>query len=91
MITALFSLAFCLIGIFGGWFVAEKYFQFIIATQEDPHDFEHLFEKNPHPEIFENDGTINRGDYIYVQFPPGFDPEDMSSYSIEELDEEEDF
>lgn len=90
--TLLFSLAFLLIGLFGGWFLAEKYVAYMLASHQEPHDFEDLFEKNPHPEIFDGKGGIDRGEYIYIDFPPGFRPEDMSKYKIEELDldEEED-
>lgn len=87
--TLLFSLAFLLIGLIGGWFLAEKYVSYMMMNTQEPHDFEELFEKNPHPEIFDVGGDINRGEYIYVEFPPGFDPKDMSKYRVEELDQDD--
>ena len=90
MITALFSLVFLAIGLFGGWFLAEKYMALVAMNMQEPHDFEQLFEENPHPEIFEADGSINRGDYIYIDFPPGFDPSDLANFTITELDPDED-
>ena len=82
MVVILFSLSFLLIGFFGGWFVAEKY---IALIQHERHGFEELFEENPHPEIFKQDGTIDRGDYMVMNFEPGydpdeFDPEDLAEY-----------
>ena len=35
-----------------------------------------LFRENPHPELFDADGEINRGDYITMMFDPGFDPDE---------------
>ena len=89
MITALLAILFLLVGLFGGWFAAEKYMALVALNMQEPHAFEHLFENNPHPEIFEEDGTINRGDYIFVDFPPGFDPSDMADYTITEIDDED--
>lgn len=92
MITILFSLAFCLIGIIAGWLVSEKYQAYLLLSSEPEHDFEHLFENNPHPEIYNEDGTLNKEEYIYIEFPPGFKPEDLKGYYIGEIDEEdEDF
>ena len=89
MITILFSLAFCLIGIFGGWFFAEKYQTYLMVTAQPEHDFEHLFRNNPHPEIYDNEGVLDRGEYIYIEFPPGFDPDNMQDYYIGEIDPED--
>ncbi len=65
--------ALCLVvGIIGGWMAAERYIAFM---QHIEHDFEDLFAKNPHPELFDADGNIDRGDYMAITFDPGFDPE----------------
>ena len=65
--------ALCLIvGTLGGCFAAEKYIAFMQHTE---HDFEELFKKTPHPELFDEEGKIDRGDYTAITFDPGFDPE----------------
>ncbi len=64
------ALAF-VVGLTFGWLAAERYIAFM---QHVEHDFEELFEKNPHPELFDVDGNINRGDYMAITFDPGFDP-----------------
>ena len=69
----LFSFLFFAIGLTLGWMGAERYIAFMQHTE---HDFEELFEENPHPEIFGKDGKVHRGDYMAVQFDPGFDPEE---------------
>ena len=64
--------ALCLlVGIIGGWMAAERYIAFMQHTE---HDFEELFAKNPHPELFDEDGNLDRGDYTAISFDPGFDP-----------------
>ena len=64
--------ALCLVvGIIGGWMSAERYIAFM---QHVEHDFETLFKENPHPELFDADGNIDRGDYMAITFDPGFDP-----------------
>ena len=52
---------------------AERYLAFM---QHQEHDFEHLFKKNPHPELFDADGDLDRGEYITMVFDPGFDPDE---------------
>lgn len=89
MITALLSIAFLLIGVFGGWFAAEKYMAFVALSMEEPHVYEDLFQENPHPEIFDDNGEINRGEYMCIDFPPGFVPADMADYYIGEIDEDD--
>ena len=64
--------ALCLVvGIIGGWFAAERYIAFMQHTE---HDFEELFAKNPHPELYDDEGNLDRGDYMAISFDPGFDP-----------------
>ena len=72
MILALFSFLFLIVGIVVGWFSAERYIAFM---QHNEHEFEELFKENPHPELFNKKGELNRGDYITMVFDPGFDPE----------------
>ena len=80
--------ALCLVvGIIGGWMAAERYIAFM---QHVEHDFEELFDKNPHPELFDADGNIDRGDYMAITFDPGFDPEKWdpeTDISLDEFDE----
>ena len=52
------------------------------------HEFEDLFQNNPHPELFDSEGNLFRGDYTVLNIPPGFDPETESFY-IEEPEDEE--
>ena len=69
----LFSLLFLLVGLVIGWVGAERYKAFMEHTE---HDFEQLFKENPHPELYDKDGDLNRGEYITMVFDPGFDPEE---------------
>ena len=80
MYTVLFSILFLAVGLLGGWFVYEKYQALMLMHEEYPHEFEHLFEHNPHPEIFDADGNIDRGEYYVINFPPDFDPEEDGFY-----------
>ena len=91
MITTLLSVGFLLIGLIGGWFIADKYNNYLMATAIPTHDFEHLFENNPHPEIYDSEGNINRGEYIAIDFPPGFNPSDLTTgeFYIDEYGDED--
>ena len=75
VITMLFSFAFLSIGFISGWLGAER---FIAYMNFEKHDFEDLFKKNPHPELFDKEGNIDRGDYMAITFEPGFDPENFN-------------
>ena len=82
----LFCSLFLLIGLTVGWLGAERYVAFLTHTR---HTYENLFDKNPHPEIYDEDGKINREDYMSITFDPGFDPADFDSEDIL-LEEDED-
>ena len=69
----LFSVLFLLVGLVVGWMAAERYIAFMQHTE---HDFEELFQENPHPELYDKDGDLNRGDYISLHFDPGFNPDE---------------
>ena len=69
----LISFLFLAVGLIIGWIGAERYIAFM---QHNEHEFDELFEENPHPEIFGKDGKVDRGDYITMVFDPGFDPEE---------------
>tara|TARA_B100000427_G_C15463918_1_gene575345 strand:+ start:184 stop:456 length:273 start_codon:yes stop_codon:yes gene_type:complete len=75
VITLLFSFAFLSIGLIGGWLGAER---FLTYMNTERHDFEDLFQNNPHPELFDSEGNIDRGDYMAITFEPGFDPENFN-------------
>jgi hypothetical protein len=66
-------------GLVAGWFASDKYNTMLIART---HDFEELFEKNPHPEIFDEKGKINRSDYMSINFDLGYDPDDFDPEDI---------
>ena len=77
--------ALCLIvGTLLGWLGAEKYIAFM---QHVEHDFEQLFKENPHPEIYNKEGKIDRGDYMALQFETGFDPEEWDPETDIEIQE----
>ena len=82
----LFSFLFLIVGFVGGWMGAERYIAFMQHTE---HDFEKLFKENPHPELFNADGELNREDYITMVFDPGFDPEQWDPETDIHIDEEE--
>ena len=77
---------FLLNGILLGWIGAERYIAFLAKTR---HEYEELFEENPHPELYGKDGKINRGDYMSIVFDPGFDPKDFDPEDIKLMDDEE--
>ena len=52
------------------------------------HEFEDLFQNNPHPELFDAEGNLDRGEYMVINFPPDFDPETEGWY-LENPDEDE--
>ena len=68
----LISFLFFVVGITIGWISSERYTAFMNHIE---HEHEKLFKKNPHPELFDEDGSLDRGEYITMVFDPGFDPE----------------
>ena len=79
------------------WIASEKYFTHIallkakvLLEQQNAqlfrHEFEDLFENNPHPELFDAEGNLDRGDYMVINFPPDFDPE-VQGWFVEDPDE----
>ena len=69
----LISEIFLILGVVVGWLAADKFLEMRDAKR---HHFEDLFESNPHPEIFNKDGDIDRGEYMSINFEPGYDPEE---------------
>tara|TARA_R110002012_G_scaffold251126_2_gene429052 strand:- start:307 stop:567 length:261 start_codon:yes stop_codon:yes gene_type:complete len=74
-----------LVGIVAGWFFSDKYNDFMNFVE---HDFEDLFKKNPHPELYDEDGNLHRGDYMVITFPPDYDP-DKDEFYIDGPEDEE--
>lgn len=85
MSLILFCSLFLLIGVTVGWLGAERYVAFLTHKR---HEYEELFEENPHPEIFDKKGKINRGDYMAITFEPGYDPAMDGIELIEEDDDD---
>ena len=77
--TILFSVNFLLVGLVLGWFGAEKYREFINKTS---HEFDELFKTNPHPELYDKDGKLNKGEYMYINFDLGYDPDEFDPEDI---------
>ena len=72
------------VGVMLGWLSAERYIAFMQHTE---HEHEELFKKNPHPELYDDEGEILRGDYTSIIFDPGFDPEKWDPETDITLDE----
>jgi hypothetical protein len=68
------------LGIIGGWVASEKFTEYLSFRR---HHFEELFEKNPHPELIDDEGNIDRGEYITLNFEPGYDPDDFDPGDLE--------
>lgn len=79
--TILFSVLFATVGFIGGWLGNEKFTQYI---QKESHEFDNLFNENPHPEIYDKDGKVNKGEYMFVSFDLGYDPDEFEPEDIHE-------
>jgi len=71
-----------LLGFTIGWLSSERFSAYL---EFESHEYDELFEKNPHPELFDSDGHLVRGEYINVVFDPGYDPEDFDPGDITEI------
>lgn len=80
------------------WIVSERYHNHIsllkakVALEKQNaflhrHEFEDLFQNNPHPELFDAEGNIDRGEYVVINFPDDFDPE-TEGWFIEDPEDE---
>ena len=78
----LFSIFFMTltIGLLAGWVASEKFNEYVSFRR---HHFEELFEKNPHPELMDEEGNIDRGEYITLNFEPGYDPDEFDPDDLE--------
>lgn len=77
--TILFSEVFLIVGLLVGWIASER---FLYYKEQNRHHFEELFEENPHPEIYDDEGQINRGEYMSLNFEPGYDPDEFDPEDI---------
>ena len=68
------------LGLFVGWVASEKFNEYVSFRR---HHFEELFEKNPHPELMDDEGNIDRGEYITLNFEPGYDPDEFDPDDLE--------
>lgn len=90
MYAFLFSFLFLIVGTLAGWLLCEKYVTYMQLMLAEPHEYEELFENNPHPELFDAEGNINRGEYWVVNIPPDFDPEKDTFY-LEDPDSDDEW
>lgn len=79
--TILFTEVALIIGVVVGWLAAERFHDFMDKTR---HHYEELFEKNPHPELYDEDGELDRGDYMVINFDPGYDPDQFDPEDLYE-------
>ena len=79
MTSALISILFLSVGLIIGWLGAERY---MALMQFEEHEFENLFHENPHPEIYDSNGDINRGEYMLLTFDLGYDPSEFDEEDI---------
>ena len=79
MIAAILTTLGLILGFTVGWLASERYQAYLSYER---HDFEELFEKNPHPELFDSEGVLDRGDYMNIIFEPGYDPDDFDPEDI---------
>ena len=68
-----------ILGFTVGWLSSERYTAFM---EREIHEYDELFEENPHPEIFKSNGEVYRGEYINVKFDLGYDPDEFEPDDI---------
>ena len=85
--ATLFIVLFGVVGAVVGWLSCERYLTF---HMQEPHEYEDLFENNPHPELFDAEGQLDRGQYYVINFPPDFDP-DTDKFYIDDSGEDESY
>ena len=81
MIAFTCSILALVLGFTVGWLASEKFNAYLAFER---HDFEELFQKNPHPELFDEEGNLNRGDYMNITFEPGYNPDEFDPEDIHE-------
>lgn len=79
--TVLFSVLFLTVGLIMGWLGNERYTALMI---KESHEFDELFEENPHPELYDKNGKLNKGEYMFVRFDLGYNPDEFDPEDIVE-------
>lgn len=79
ILTLIFSSLCLILGFTVGWLSSERYMAYLT---HEAHEFEELFQQNPHPELFDKDGKINKGEYMALTFDLGYDPEEFDPEDI---------
>ena len=78
MLMSIFTLTL-VVGVAVGWIASVNFMAYL---EHKRHDFEDLFDKNPHPEIYEENGEVYRGTYMNINFEPGYDPDDFDPEDV---------
>ena len=78
MLMSIFTLTL-VVGVAVGWIGSVNFMAYL---EHKRHDFEDLFDKNPHPEIYEENGEVYRGTYMNINFEPGYDPDDFDPEDV---------
>ena len=78
MIAATLFLVF-LNGIIIGWVSHDVFIKYIDDSQQP---FNKLFQENPHPELFNDQGKIIKDDYMALNFELGYSPDDFDPEDI---------
>ena len=78
ILGSIFTMALLIGGVIG-WIVQAMFTAYL---NYERHDYEELFEKNPHPELFDEDGEVYRGEYMNVNFELGYDPDDFEAGDV---------
>ena len=78
ILGSIFTMALLIGGVIG-WMVQAMFTAYL---NHERHDYEELYEKNPHPELFDEDGEVYRGEYMNVNFEPGYDPDDWDPSDV---------
>ena len=78
MLMSIFTLTL-VVGVAVGWIGSVNFMAYL---EHKRHDFEDLFDKNPHPEIYEENGKVYRGNYMNISFEPGYDPDDWDPEDV---------
>ena len=79
MYTALFSFITLVLGFTVGWLCSERYMAYM---EFNKHEFDDLFKQNPHPELYDSNGKLHRGEYMFVDFQFGYDPDEPEEEDI---------
>ena len=80
-LTVLFSELFLIVGVVGGWIASERFHDYM---EKKRHPHEDIFEQNPHPELYDADGELIRGEYVSLNFEPGYDPDEFDPEDLYE-------